>query len=250
MKGTIRVSVQYKDQEAELSLTVVAGNGTSLLGRDWLLKLRLDWPYLCVNEVRPTADSSLSSILDSHAEVFKDELGLVKGTAAKLYVDPSIQPRFCQARSVPYALRDKVFQELDWLEKLGIIEPVQFSDWAAPIVPVVKQDGTVRICGDYKVIVNTAAKVDSYPLPRVEDLLASMHRKREDVHKARFGSCVPPDTPRGRITAVGCPQHPEGVVQVYPLAFRGCLCPCHFSTHHGKYLAGHTKRQSTLIISF
>ena len=124
MKGTIRVSVQYKDQEAELSLTVVAGNGTSLLGRDWLLKLRLVWPNLCVNEVRPTADS----------EVFKDELGLVKGTATKLYVDPSIQPRFCQARSVPYALHDKVFQELDRLEKLGIIEPVQFSEWAAPIV--------------------------------------------------------------------------------------------------------------------
>ena len=72
------------------------------------------------------------------------------------------------------ALRDKVTRELDRLERLGIIEPVQFADWAAPIVPIVKQDGTVRICGDYKVTVNKAAKVDSYPLPRVEDLLASI----------------------------------------------------------------------------
>ena len=105
VKGTIRVSVQYKDQKAELPLMVVGGNGTSLLGRDWLLKLRLDWPNLGVNEVRPTADTSLSSILDSNAEVFKDELGLVKETAAKLYVDASVQPRSCQAWSVPYALR-------------------------------------------------------------------------------------------------------------------------------------------------
>ena len=119
------------------------------MGRDWLEKLRLDWQSLCVFNVRPTAGASLSDVLESHEDVFKDTLGLIKGTAAKLHVDPSIPPRFCPARSVPYALRDKVSQELDRLEQLGIIEPVQFSDWAAPIVPVVKQDGTVRICGDY-----------------------------------------------------------------------------------------------------
>ena len=55
-----------------------------------------------------------------------------------------------------------------------MIEPVTFSDWAAPIVPVVKRDGTVRICGDYKLTVNTVAKTDSYPLPRIEDIFASL----------------------------------------------------------------------------
>ena len=174
VKGSILVLVQYQDQEAKLPLTVVAGSGTSLMGRDWLEKLRLDWQSLCVFNVRPTAGASLADVLESHKDVFNDTLGLIKGTAAKLHVDPSIPPRFCPARSVPYALRDKVSQELDRLEQLGIIEPVQFSDWAAPIVPVVKQDGTVRICGDYKVTVNKAAKVDTYPLPRVEDLLASI----------------------------------------------------------------------------
>ena len=51
---------------------------------------------------------------------------------------------------------------------------MQFSDWAAPIVPVLKQDGSVRICGDYKVTVNQAAKTDSFPLPRIDDLFASL----------------------------------------------------------------------------
>jgi hypothetical protein len=57
---------------------------------------------------------------------------------------------------------------------MGIISPVQFSTWAAPIVPVLKQSGGVRICGDYKITINQPCAVDSYPLPKVDDLLANL----------------------------------------------------------------------------
>ena len=92
--------------------------------------------------------------------------------SAKIEVDPQAQPRFCKPRPVPYALREKVNKEIERLEEAGIIEAVEHAEWAAPIVLVVKQDGSIRICGDYKVTVNQAAKRDMYPLPRVDDLLA------------------------------------------------------------------------------
>ena len=63
-------------------------------------------------------------------------------------------------------------QELERLEKAGAIEPVHFSDWAAPIVPVMKRDGSIRVCGDYKVTVNQAARLDTYLLPRIDARLA------------------------------------------------------------------------------
>ena len=92
--------------------------------------------------------NTLQDVLQRHGDVFKKELGTVRGVYAKLYVvnDLNAQPRFCKTRTVPYALQTKVNQELDRLEKAGVIEPIQFADWAAPVL---KRDGSLRICGDY-----------------------------------------------------------------------------------------------------
>lgn len=79
-----------------------------------------------------------------------------------------------QATTSTLRLQGKVEQELERLEHAGIIKPIQFSDWAAPVVPVIKNDGSIQICGDYKVTVNCAAKVETYPLPKIDDLLASL----------------------------------------------------------------------------
>ena len=79
-----------------------------------------------------------------------------------------------KARLVPYALKAKVKKELDRLQSEGIISPIEFTEWAAPIVPVVKQDGSVPISGDYKGTVNQVSKLDNYPIPKTEDLLATL----------------------------------------------------------------------------
>lgn len=47
------------------------------------------------------------------------------------------QPSSSKTRPVPFAIRDKVNEELHGLEKQGVIERfVQFAEWAAPLVPV------------------------------------------------------------------------------------------------------------------
>ena len=68
--------------------------------------------------------------------------------------------------SVPFALKEGIEWELDQLEGIGVLKKVSYSDWAAPIVPVPKKDGSVRICGDYKVTINPVLDIDQYPLPK------------------------------------------------------------------------------------
>ena len=133
--------------------------------------VKLDWQNIFnIQENNP----QLQRVLEEHKDVFSKELGKLTGTQAKIYVDPKATPKFMKARPVPYALKAKVELELDRLQSEGILSPVEFSEWAAPIVPVVKQDGTVRICGDYECTVNQVSKLDNYPIPKTEDLLATL----------------------------------------------------------------------------
>ena len=39
-----------------------------------------------------------------------------------------------------------------------------------PIVPVLKTNGTVRICGDYKTTINQHLKIDHCTMPKAEDI--------------------------------------------------------------------------------
>ena len=79
-------------------------------------------------------------------------------------------------------MKSKVEEELERLEKEGIIELVQFADWAAQIVAVLKADGkSVRICGDFKVTINQTSKLDHYPIPKIEDLLTQFARGKSST---------------------------------------------------------------------
>ena len=168
--GSLKVEVMYKSQKAQLALLVVAGNGTTLLGRNWLKALHLDW-----QEIHYVYDGPISQLLEKHSALFQEGLGTLQGHKVSIHVNSDAKPVFSKTRTLPYAYKAKVEQELDRLVKEGILEPVEFAEWASPIVAVLKKDASsIRICGDFKQTVNPVSKLDRYPIPKVEDLFATL----------------------------------------------------------------------------
>jgi hypothetical protein len=85
------------------------------------------------------------------------------------------KPIFRPKRPVPYAVLSIVDQELDRLHKAGVIRPVNYSRWAAPIVIVKKANGKLRICADFSTGLNAVLEDHQYPLPLPDDLFARLN---------------------------------------------------------------------------
>ena len=101
VKGQLTVDVGYGEQANKLPLLVVEGKGPSLLGRDWLLEIRIDWQELWLHTVQTTHQPQ--TILNNHL-VFTKELGRLKGVQAKIHIEPDATPIFKGPRSIPFAL--------------------------------------------------------------------------------------------------------------------------------------------------
>eukprot|EP00731_Ephydatia_muelleri_P006003 Em0003g251a len=172
--GEAELQVQYGGRRYELLLRVVKEDGPSLIGRDWLQQIKLDWSAMC-HWISPSqSDQMVKTLMRKYADVFKAELGTMKGVKAKLVLKAGVVPRFIRPRPIPFALKEAVEQEIRHLEEQGILRRITHSSWAAPIVVVPKKDGRVRLCGDYKMTINQYLEVDRYPLPKPNDLFATL----------------------------------------------------------------------------
>ena len=174
---------------------VVDTAGPALCGRDLLNKVCFDWRSIfnISSPVSSRHDSQsvsarIAALKDRYAAIFTDECGLLRGVKGTLQLQPGAQPKSLKARPLPYALRPKIEAELDRLEKEGVVTKVNWSEWATPIVPVLKPNGSIRICGDFKATLNPQLKVPKHPLPTVEDVFAKLgggqHFSKIDLRQA------------------------------------------------------------------
>ena len=115
----------------------------------------------------------LRKFLNRYSEAFSwnGELGRYNGQPFKIDTGNS-RPIRQMPRRVPFHLKKAVDEQIDEMLSKGVIRP-STSEWASPVCLVRKPDGSLRFCVDYRKL-NEVSKHDAYPLPNINDCLASL----------------------------------------------------------------------------
>ncbi|XP_037931645.1 uncharacterized protein K02A2.6-like [Teleopsis dalmanni] len=176
--------VQLKDTIRTLTCFVTTID-LNVFGLDWITVFQLSDMTLnaICSQISTTKQASNVSIKSSNCkflpeklfpELFDNAMGLCNKTKAHLIIKPNCQPVFRPKRPVAYAVQHLVEEEIKRLQDLDIIAPINYSDWAAPIVVIKKPNGSIHICADFSTGLNDALESYKYPLPLPEDIFAKI----------------------------------------------------------------------------
>lgn len=99
---------------------------------------------------------------------------LYNKSKSKISLKEGSRPIALKCRHVVHALRPLVEKEIDHLVNLGHLEPVDVSEWATLIVPVLKGNGQIRVCGDFKMTLNPCIIEDKYAFHTIDEIFAEL----------------------------------------------------------------------------
>ncbi|XP_062698523.1 uncharacterized protein K02A2.6-like [Aedes albopictus] len=163
--GQIIAEIMLNGKQSTGSLVVLktCNEFRPLLGRDWMTTFYPNWKN---GFLEPEIKNVQKLAIDKeHEEAIRYEADLVF---------TSDQPIFRKPYQVPYKIKDKFLNHLDSLEKQGIITPIKASEWAAPVIAIIKKDNDLRMVIDCKVSLNKVLLPNTYPLPLAQDIFASL----------------------------------------------------------------------------
>ena len=159
----------HNGKTAQHSVFVVRDLKSNLLGLPAITSLGL----VARVATTETSEPKIQSYQERFPELFQG-LGNL-GEPYEIHLKPGATPHCIYTpRHVPLPLRDKVKQELDKMEAMGVITKIDNpTQWCAGMVVVPKKNGKIRICVDLKPL-NESILREIHPLPRVDETLAQL----------------------------------------------------------------------------
>ena len=156
--------MKHGKQSVRQGIYVVKGLKTNLLGLQAITALQLARRIDVLGTEEPDVVKRFPIVFQGLGTIGEEYQIKLKDNATpySLYV----------SRNVPIPLCPKVEQELNRMERLGVISRVMApAPWCAGMVVVPKKSGEVRVCVDLKPL-NESVLREPYPMPKVDDTLA------------------------------------------------------------------------------
>ncbi len=93
----------------------------------------------------------MKNLLQKHASVFGNENHpIADSPRAKLGFKTGCHPKYSSKLVRSFTQWHRRWKKkIDNPIKIGVIEPVAYSNWATPIILVLKSDGKIWICSDW-----------------------------------------------------------------------------------------------------
>ncbi|XP_037928777.1 uncharacterized protein K02A2.6-like [Teleopsis dalmanni] len=167
-------NIEYNGINKKIKLVVTNNNSSPLLGRNFLRAFGFE--LIQVNSINYSSQYAIfiEQIKNEFIEIFDGDIGTYKLARISLPMEKDFKPVFFKPRPVPLAWKSKIESNLRELIAEDILEPINNAEWGTPLVPILKPNGDIRICGDYKVTINKHLSDFKYPLPRIDEIFASL----------------------------------------------------------------------------
>ena len=164
--GNVLLRVAYKNLTVDANFAVV--------------DVKDEYPLLCADlcnqlGILSEMTQNINSVSDclNEFDCLFDGVGKVKDTKCELKVSSDAIPKSTPARRLTPHLLTKVKDQLELMQKEGIIKPAESTEWLSPIVPVIKKSGEVRICVDFRYL-NQYVIREPYQIPTFEDIFSKL----------------------------------------------------------------------------
>ncbi|KAG7300079.1 hypothetical protein JYU34_015614 [Plutella xylostella] len=162
VKGSFEATIKVGNNSENATFYVIIKGTKNLLGKTTAVALGI---------LRIGLDSVVGSVDTEVFPKFKDVL-------VDLPIDDSVSPVSQPYRRIPIPLEGKIEAKIQDLVNRDIIEEVKGSSrWVSPIVPILKDDGEVRLCIDMR-RANAAIVRENHPLPTMDVLLPKIREAK------------------------------------------------------------------------
>ena len=170
VRGYLMGRLSHKGKHTTQQVFVVDNLSTNLLGLPSITTLGL---VARVDATSLKGALSKEEVKKNFPKIFQGLGNLGEEYHVKLRPDAEPYALFAPRR-IPLPLRPKVIEELERMEKAGVISKVtEPTPWCAGMVVVPKKSGAVRICVDLKPL-NKSVLREVHPLPKVDETLAQL----------------------------------------------------------------------------